>query len=180
MYTQEGRCRKSLIKVYGLLFLCHIGKWRASRLTQRYFKPWKQVARNHHTAILSTKQTSGYDEGSIRHLSSWHIDPCRFPWGAGDYVCWAPNTPAQLRSLSNVINFQVDINIFYFHMLWIWIFFQEIFVVHDPKYSNIFGIATSFFNLSWLQSYDFILKTQRKREKSFGKSLDSRILKDKR
>ena len=35
--------------------------------------------RNHHTAILSTKQTSGYDEGSIRHLSSWHIDPCRFP-----------------------------------------------------------------------------------------------------
>ena len=39
-----------------------------SRLTQRYFKPWKQVARNHHTAISSTQQVSRHDEGSIRHL----------------------------------------------------------------------------------------------------------------
>ena len=31
---------------------------------------------NHHTAISSTQQVSRHDEGSIRPLSPWHIDPC--------------------------------------------------------------------------------------------------------
>lgn len=26
------------------------------------------------------------------HLSSWHIDPCRFPVKCGGYVCWATYT----------------------------------------------------------------------------------------
>ncbi len=37
--------------------------------------------------------------------------PLSFPVKCGGYVCWAPYTPAQLRSLSNVINFQVVIHI---------------------------------------------------------------------
>ena len=40
--------------------------------------------RNHHTAISFTQQVSRHDQGSIRHLSSWHIDPCRFPEVRGD------------------------------------------------------------------------------------------------
>ena len=40
-------------------------------------KFWEKFGfRNHHTAISSTQQVSRHDEGSIRHLSSWHIDPC--------------------------------------------------------------------------------------------------------
>ena len=32
-------------------------------------------------------------KGLYATFSSWHIDPCRFPWGAGDYVYWTPYTP---------------------------------------------------------------------------------------
>ena len=37
--------------------------------------------------VLLTKKTKGL----YAHLSSWHIDPCRFPVKCGwIYVCWAP------------------------------------------------------------------------------------------
>ena len=31
-------------------------------------------------------------KGLYAHLSSWHIDPCRFPVKCGGYVCWATYT----------------------------------------------------------------------------------------
>ena len=54
-----------------------------SRLTQRYFKPWKQVARNHHTAISSTQQVSRHDEGSIRPPLIVAYRPLSFPVKCG-------------------------------------------------------------------------------------------------
>ena len=39
--------------------------------------------RNHHTAILSTKQTSGYDEGSIRPPLIVAYRPLSFPVKCG-------------------------------------------------------------------------------------------------
>ena len=99
-----------------------------SRLTQRYFKPWKQVARNHHTAISSTQQVSRHDEGSIRPPLIVAYRPLSFPVKCGwIYVCRAPYTPAQLRSLSNVIYFPVVMGMFDIHILWIWNHSQEIF-----------------------------------------------------
>ena len=29
---------------------------------------------------------SPYNQGSIRHLLSWHIGPCRFPLDMGEYI----------------------------------------------------------------------------------------------
>ena len=46
-----------------------------------------------------------HDEGSIRPPIIVAYRPLSFPVKCGGYVCCAPYTPAQLRSLSNVINF---------------------------------------------------------------------------
>ena len=49
----------------------------------KILKTMKTGTQNHHTAILSTERELEHDKGSIRHLSSWHIDPCRLMFVAG-------------------------------------------------------------------------------------------------